>query len=612
MDMKGLARAVAALCCALCAACSSGERVYDLSDYGILPEPGRDNAPAMARALAEIREACDGERTIVLTLPKGRYEFFPDSAAERTYYISNHDQMNPKRVGLPLEGLRRVVFDGQGSELLFHGRMLPVALTGSSDCVLRNFSVDFPNPQIAQAKVVENDTLRGGLTLELTPWVEYKVGDDRLTVRGRGWELSPVSAIAFEGDTKRVVYQTSDVPADWNGVEEVAPRVIRAPHWKNPRLVPGTVLALRTFERPAPGIFLHRDTRTTVENVRIHYAEGMGLLAQLCEEITLDRFGVCLRGDGDPRYFTTQADATHFSGCKGMILSRDGLYEGMMDDAINIHGTYLKVTRVADDSTLIARYMHPQSYGFDWGEPGDTVRLIRSLTMEYADGLYQIRSIRPTDLPEVKGAKEFEIRLSGGIGSLASLVEEGLGIENLTWTPTVRFAGNVIRNNRARGALFSTPRQTVVEDNLFDHTSGTAILLCGDCNGWYETGACHDVLIRHNRFVNSLTNLFQFTNAIISIYPEIPDLAGQKAYFHSGIRIEDNEFDTFDRPLLYAKSVDGLSFTGNVIRHNSDYPAFHWNSSPFFFQRVTGARIENNQFDGDGFVWERDVREEAR
>ena len=83
--------------------------------------------------------------------------------------------------------------------------------------------------------------------------------------------------------------------------------------------------------------------------------------------------------------------------------------------------------------------------------------------------------------------------------------------------------GNTIRNNRARGTLFSTPRRTIVENNLFDHTSGTAILLCGDCNGWYETGACRDVIIRNNRFVNSLTNMFQFTEAVISIYPEIPE-----------------------------------------------------------------------------------------
>ena len=76
-------------------------------------------------------------QTIVVTLPKGRYEFYPDSAAERVYFISNHDQMNPKKVGLPFEGMKNMVFDGQGSELIFHGRMLPVSLLDSRNCVLK-------------------------------------------------------------------------------------------------------------------------------------------------------------------------------------------------------------------------------------------------------------------------------------------------------------------------------------------------------------------------------------------------------------------------------------------------------------------------------------------
>ncbi|KAA2284222.1 alpha-1,3-galactosidase B, partial [Acinetobacter sp. AB118710] len=81
-------------------------------------------------------------------------------------------------------------------------------------------------------------------------------------------------------------------------------------------------------------------------------------------------------------------------------------------------------------------------------------------------------------------------------------------------------------------------KKTLVENNRFDHTSGTAILLCGDANGWYETGSCHDIQIRNNTFINALTNMFQFTNAIISIYPEIPDLKNQQKYFHSHIVIE--------------------------------------------------------------------------
>lgn len=353
---------------------------------------------------------------------------------------------------------------------------------------------------------------------------------------------------------------------------------------------------------------MYHDTNTTLENIQVHYAEGMGLLAQMSENITLDKFSVCLRGEDDPRYFTTQADATHFSGCKGLIRSVGGLYEGMMDDAINVHGTYLKVQKRIDDKTLVGEYMHGQSYGFEWGRPGDAVQFIDSKTMEILGKQNKVTAIEAVDKPDDHGAKQFRITFDKPVDPAIS--EAGTyGIENLEWTPEVYFADNVIRNNRARGSLFSTPKKTVVENNVFDHTSGTAILLCGDCNGWFETGACHDVLIRNNKFINALTNQFQFTNAVISIYPEIPDLKGQKKYFHSGIVIEDNEFETFDMPILYAKSVDGLVFRNNVIKQNHDYPAFHWNNHRFFFQRVVNAEIKDNRFE-EGFDREKDIREE--
>lgn len=86
--------------------------------------------------------------------------------------------------------------------------------------------------------------------------------------------------------------------------------------------------------------------------------------------------------------------------------------------------------------------------------------------------------------------------------------------------------------------------------------------------------------------------MFQFTNAVISIYPEIPDLAHQQQYFHSGIVIEDNLFETFDTPILYAKSVDGLIFRRNEIKTNQDYPPFHWNQQRFLLERVTHETIE--------------------
>ena len=569
----------------------NAQRVYDASDFGIKPGSSKNASPLVGKMLSKIKaETKDGE-AVTIRFEKGEYQFHEKGAAVREYYISNHDQDNPKHVAFALEDMKNVTLDGGGACFIFHGRMLPVALLRSENCTLKDFSIDFENPHIAQLTIVENSPEQG-ITFEPAPWVKYAVTKDSLfQTMGDGWTIQGNYAIAFNGVTRHIVPQTSDVFCPLKGVMEISKGRLLAPAWRDARLVPGTVMALRGWERPTPGIFLSLDKRTKLLNIKVHYAEGMGLLAQLCEDIELDGFSVCLKGDDDPRYFTTQADATHFSGCKGKIVSRNGLYEGMMDDAINVHGTYLKIVSRIDSHTVVGRYMHDQAWGFLWGETGDRVQFIRSKTMETEGEENAIEAICPYDKDSVDGAREFKITLRDEIPETVD-PETGFGLENLTWTPEVVFADNVVRNNRARGALFSTPRKTVVEGNLFDHTSGTAILLCGDCNGWFETGACHDVTIRSNRFVNALTNMFQFTNAVISIYPEIPDLAGQNKYFHSGIVIEDNEFDTFDCPVLYAKSVDGLTFRRNVIRTNSDFAPFHPNKSRFWLERVTNARIE--------------------
>lgn len=572
----------------------SAQKVYEISAFGLKANSSKNASPVLQKALAKIKaEYKEGEK-VILRFPEGRYEFHEKGAAVREYYISNHDQTNPKKVGIALEDMKNLTLDGQGSEFVFHGRMLPVSLLRSENCLLKNFSIDFENPHIAQVKIVENDP-QDGIVFEPAPWVDYRIAKDSIfEAYGEGWTMRHSWGIAFDGDTKHLVYNTSDIGCPTKGATEVAPRRIHAPGWKDARLVPGTVVAMRGWGRPTPGIFLSHDVNTTIENVKVHYAEGMGLLAQLCENITLEKFGVCLKGDADPRYFTTQADATHFSGCKGKIVSCNGLYEGMMDDAINVHGTYLKVVKRVDDRTLVGRYMHGQSWGFEWGCPGDEVQFIRSNTMELVGKQNKIISIRPYDKEQTEGAREFLITFQEPVDQVIN-EQSGFGIENLTWTPEVLFSGNVIRNNRARGSLFSTPRKTIVENNLFDHTSGAAILLCGDCNGWFETGACRHVIIRKNRFVNALTNLFQFTNAVISIYPEIPDLKGQQQYFHGGpeggIVIEDNEFETFDAPILYAKSVDGLVFRNNTIKLNTEYKPFHPNRNRFWLERVTNVTI---------------------
>lgn len=571
---------------------SSFGQVYYAKDFGITPNTKVNQSIKINNA---IREITAKSKKATLVFEPGRYDFFVLRQLQRRHFISNHDQDNPKNMGVVIESVDGLTLQGNGAEFMFHERMLPISIVNSNNITISGISIDFEKPHIAQAKVIKNDTVKHEITYRVAPWVSFELQNGEFINKGEEWENKIGDLIAFEKKTKRLVYNTSDVHYGKRESEIIDDSTIVA-KWDNKQLIPGTILAMRSWHRPNPGIFISHSKNTKIINSTVHYAEGMGLLAQMSENILLDGFNVALRGDSDPRYFTTQADATHFSGCKGKIISRNGLYEGMMDDAINIHGTYLKIIKKLDSKTVVACYMHPQTWGFDWGYEGDKVQFVASKTMEIIGAQNKVATIKPSDQDSVKGAKEFVITFKNELSDQIN-AETSIGIENLTWTPEVLFENNLIRNNRARGTLFSTPRKTIIQNNTFDHTSGTAILLCGDCNGWFETGACKDVTIRNNVFINALTNMFQFTNAIISIYPEIPDLNGQTTFFHSGIKIYDNKFITFDKPILYAKSVDGLVFRNNIIETNNDYPAFHSIKSTFLFEKTKNIKIKDNSFD---------------
>ena len=73
-----------------------------------------------------------------------------------------------------------------------------------------------------------------------------------------------------------------------------------------------------------------------------------------------------------------------------------------------------------------------------------------------------------------------------------------------------------------------------------------------------------------------MSSLYQYSEAVITIYPEIPEIDPQKPY-HSNIRIEDNSFFLFDYPILYAKSVHGLTFVKNRLYRSKDITPFHPN-----------------------------------
>lgn len=455
-----------------------------------------------------------------VSLTEGTYHFYATSAALMNVFISNHDQNLPRRVQLPIRDVRNVTVSGQktGAKFIFHGESTGIMVMDSTNVSIKNISLDWAEPPIGEAEIKSIDE-KGGIKLE---WIV------------RAFDGEGSARMLWDAETKAIKPGTGDV-------------------FSANQARPGDFISFRSWERPSPAICLYRAEDVNFDGVTIHSAHGMGLLAQRSKNISWRGGGVYPR---EGCLCSTKADATHFSNCRGEINVSNALFSGMMDDAINVHSTCLQIVDKLSANAIRCRYMHPQAVGFEVFEVGERLRFIRAKTLENGPECAVVGIMREDDCNVVLTLDD------NGAEALADY-HVGDAVENADWQPNATFTNNVVKNNRARAALFTTPGKVRVFDNIFDHVSGSAILLAGDAANWYESGACKDVEITGNVFKDCLTSKYQFCTAVIAIAPTISDLSGQKTPYHSNIRIENNVFDCPGAKLYDAVSAENVIWRDN-------------------------------------------------
>lgn len=565
----------------------SSQVEYDtirVSDFGAL-------ADSRLNATRAVKEAVEKARSMdhpLILFEKGRYDFWPHHCEERVYYESNTSDMNPKRLGILVEGFENLTIDGAGSDFVFHNRMQPLTLDHSNNITLRNFTIDWDIPLTAQAELMEiND---GSMLLKINIRESpYVIEDGKLIFVGEGWKSSIWSIMEIERESRLIAPQTGDPGCcgrgwDWARFEEEAPGLVRVHKpfgAQRPEI--GNILILRHSQRDHAGMFFYHSKDVLVEQVEVYHTAGLGILSQYSENITLSKVKM-IPNPKKVRYLSGHDDGFHFSNCKGQINVTQCEFAALMDDPINIHGTSVRIVEKLSANRLRCRFMHHQSVGLKWARTGERIGFLESNSMATVDyGL--VTDFKPLS------AEEFEISFEKPV---PRGIEVDDALENLTWTPDAHIVNNRFMSCRARGVLVSTPGKVLIEGNYFE-SSGAAILIAGDANNWYETGAVKDVIIRNNVFADPcLTSLYQFSEAIISIYPEIPDLTASKDKYHRNIRILDNEFHLYDYPALYAKSVDGLKFNGNSLTRSHRFQPFHPRKYTFSFLSCRNVEIAGN------------------
>ena len=557
-----------------------------VTDFGYQPN-SRVNAVAYVKqALA----ACKTKAHPVLVFAPGRYDFWPQYSDERQYFESNTDVIPLRRCPILILQQQNLTIDGQGSDFIYHDREQPFTIDSSMGVTLKNVNIDWDIPLTAQAEVVEATGSYIDLAIN-TAESPYVIENGKVVFTGEGWKSQWWDAMEFDGTTHLIVPNTADgcLGDGFDGYTAVKLNngLVRLKYAFKRLPAVGNYLVLRHSARDHAGIFINRSVNTRIEHVNIYHTAGLGILSQYAENLYFKDVW-CVPNAAKNRYFCGHDDGLHFSNCKGQIEVDSCRFAALMDDPINVHGTAVQVIKKISPSKLLCKFMHNQSIGFYWAQKGDSIGLIENETMAtigyaVADQFTKLDSVL------------FELSFSA---PLPEALQVGNALENLTWTPAVHIQNSYFGSNRARGILVTTPRKVVIENNVFE-TSGSAILIAGDANGWFESGAVNDVLISNNTFKPAcLTSIYQFCEGIISIYPEIPKLDAQKP-FHRNITITHNTFNPFDYPVLYAKSTQGLYFTNNIIIHSTQFTPFHPRKSMITLQACTHVTITGNQIGTD-------------
>ena len=522
---------------------SGGRRMAFFSDFCTTDD--------MALNLYHALQFCAENNESSLIFEKGSYFFTPEMASEDVLHISNHDVYGITRIAFLLKNLKNFTIDGGGSTFMFHGILTPFAVRFCENITIKNLTIDYDDVMLLEMKVTKVG--KGYFDAKVTNSSGYELqGENFYYTNGEGIRDPFFYFMIRSRDGQQEFapaandyYSVNNSALYFGEGEDGAIRIFGS--GAEERLCVGMNIISRGRLRYGCNFFCERSKDLRLENVTMYKSLAMGVLAQKCENVSIDRM-VVKAGEGC--LCSLNADATHFVNCKGLVKVTNSEFSEQLDDALNVHGEFNPIVGKTEEYVLI-KYVHESAKGLEIYEKGDRIAVLAPKTL-----ISKMECV--VERAEVINLNYTKLYLQGGTQG----IQIGDVVEDLTWNCDLIFQKNRVTNNRARGLLIATKGKVQICDNYFC-TPGISIKFESDGRYWFEAGGTTDVEISGNVFEHcNFTHSWGRGVILVSPREEFHD--GE--FYHQKISVTDNRFLKNCTELMYIDNVKEYTFLQNEVQ----------------------------------------------
>ena len=358
--------------------CQQREQVL-LTGFGAKADSYQNASPALKQAL----DLCAKKQNATLVLPGGRIDLWPDGAFKRELYISNateNDTLSKvKNIGFLINGFKNLVIEGNNTLVVLHGKMVSFAIINSENITIRNLQFDYERPTMSELTVTNVTDTSAQVTIHRDS--RYLINNGRIGFYGEGWKSNSYHTILFDTSQHIMRYSSFKAFEQALATEQRPYQINFSGNFSKRNFQAGNVLTVRDPYRDNCGALIWLSKNILLQNCKMYYMHGLGIVSQFSENIRFLKVQVAPR-ENSGRIISSFADCFHFSGCKGNIIIDSCFTSGSHDDPVNVHGTHLKIVSVGADKKLIVRFMHHQTYGFEAFFANDSIAFVNPQTLQ--------------------------------------------------------------------------------------------------------------------------------------------------------------------------------------------------------------------------------------